>query len=172
MVVLEGVEGVEEVVVELYLGCGHGAAVEHGLPVGLECAQLGKGHGVYAVDRAAVAGLLKVREGAVEVCGRGCTGGCRGGCRGGLPPATRVIIRMQPTGEGQLDKPVGEQRPLDELRPHLFDFSWILTRGRCSVRQAPTLSNAQRGPLRLPVRVRVVDGRQVHSVKIWARVRG
>ena len=23
---------------------------------------------------------------------------------------------MQPTGEGQLDKPVGEQRPLDELR--------------------------------------------------------
>ena len=61
VVVLEGVEGVEEVVVELYLGCDHGAAVEHGLPVGLECAQLGKGHGVYAVDRAAVAGLLKVR---------------------------------------------------------------------------------------------------------------
>ena len=86
--------------------------------MGLECAQLGKGHGVYAVDRAAVAGLVKVREGAVEVCGRGCTGGCRGG----LPPASRVIIRMQPTGEGQLDKPVGEQRPLDELWPPSLCF--------------------------------------------------
>ena len=106
-------EAVDEVVVELYLGCGHGTAVEHGLPVGLECAQLGKGHGVYAVDRAAVAGLVKVREGAVEVGGRG----CRGGCRGGLPPAVAGDHRMQPTGEDQLDKPVGEQRPLNELRP-------------------------------------------------------